>query len=256
MSSVSLYFYAGDFMDVLRRYDEGRAQIYQTHNEVARLIGDLISAKLRVNIYSLVTPERKEERFAGNSRIISLGATSYSDKGLYGAAIIEDKVDSIVTHYRSRELLNAALATNSRIFPVLADSQNRTGLRSWLRKRWIVSLLNNPRFELVSNHCFPSTEQLAQLGVRREKLIAYDVAHPFDPASREPKTLNMRPRLEAFYAGSISRDKGIADLIYAIALLREQAIEVHCSLAGRGDVAAMEALAECLECLIYFRSSA
>src|SRR5271156_3973849 len=111
MSSVSFYFSTGDFMDVMRRYDEGRAQIYQTHNEVARLIGDLISAKFRVNIYSLVTSERKEEHFVGNSRIISLGATGYSDKGLLSAAIIVDKVDSIVAHYPRQELLYAALAT-------------------------------------------------------------------------------------------------------------------------------------------------
>jgi hypothetical protein len=206
-------------MDVLRRYDEGRAQNYQTHNEVARLIGDLISAKLRVNVYSLVTQERKEDRFAGNSRIISLGATDYSDKGLLSAAIFEDKVESIVAHYPSSELLYAALATNSRIFPVLANSENGTGLRSWFRKRRMASLFNNPRFELISNHCFPATEQLAHSGVRREKLIAWDIARPFDPASRAPKTLNMRPRLEAFYAGSISRAKGIADFdsCYSIA---------------------------------------
>ena len=104
--------------------------------------------------------------------------------------------------------------------------------------------LNNPRFELVSNHCFPSTEQLARIGVRREKLIAWDIVHPFTPASREPKIFTTRQRYEAFYAGSISEVKGITDLIHAVALLRNQGFEVHCSLAGGGEIAAMKALGE------------
>jgi hypothetical protein len=54
VNSVSIYFFAGDFADALRRYEEGQQQIYQTYNEVARLIHDLLAANQRVNIYSFV----------------------------------------------------------------------------------------------------------------------------------------------------------------------------------------------------------
>ena len=89
----------------------------------------------------------------------------------------------------------------------------------------------------------PSTEQLARKGVDREKLIAWDVPHPFDPASRKPKEHAARQRYEAFYAGSINKAKGIReDLIHAVALLRGRGITLHCSLAGGGDIVEMKAL--------------
>jgi glycosyltransferase involved in cell wall biosynthesis len=243
MTTVSFHFSAGDFMDVLRRHEEGLPQNYQTHDEAAKLFRDLTSINYRVNIYSFLTAERKEERFGDNCRIISLGADNYSKSGLLKAAVDDEKADMIIAHHPNPVLLNAALETKSRIFPVMANSENSTGLRYWVRKRRVAALLNNSRFELVSNHCFPATEQLARMGVQRQKLIAWDIARSFSPASRDPKTLNVRQRYEAFYAGSISELKGIADLIRAVALLRGQGVEVHCSIAGKGEVTAMKALA-------------
>lgn len=242
MKKVSIYFFAGDFSDVLRRYDEGREQVYQTHNEVARLLYDLIAVNQQVNVYSFVTPERRDERPRDGLRIVSLGAKDYSVKSLLGTAVAEDDSDAIVAHFPNRELLRATLTKRSRLFAILASSYNRTGFRSALGRWKLVSLLNNPRFELVSNHCLPATEHLARIGVKREKLIPWDVSHPYDPASYEPKDLATGRRFEAVYVGSIIEDKGVADLIRAVATLRDQGIEIHCSLAGLGDIDRMEAL--------------
>jgi glycosyltransferase involved in cell wall biosynthesis len=242
MNSVSIYFFAGDFTDVLRRYQERRQQIYQTHDEVARLIYGLLAANHRVNVYSFVTPEHRDEQPIDGCRIISLGARNYAAKSLLRTAVARDSAAAIVAHFPNLELLHAAAATNSRAIAMLANSYNRTGIRSTLEKWKIVSLLNNPRFELVSNHCIPATEHLARMGVRREKLIAWDIAHPFDPGSYRPKGPADRRRFEAVYVGSIIEGKGVSDLICAIALLRKQGIEVHCSLAGLGDIEAMQAL--------------
>ena len=61
LRSVSIYFYAGDFAEALRRFERGDDQTYQTHNEVARLIRELAAEGILVNVYSFITPERKEE---------------------------------------------------------------------------------------------------------------------------------------------------------------------------------------------------
>jgi glycosyltransferase involved in cell wall biosynthesis len=242
VKSVSIYFPAGDFIEAIRRYDEGREQSYQTHNEVARLIYDLRAENLRVNIYSFVTPERRDDRAANGARIVSLGAKDFSTRNILNSAVAEDKADAIVAHFPNPELLRAAAATKSRVIVVMANSFNRTGIRAALGKWKVASLLNNPRFELVSNHCLPSTEHLARIGVKRKKLIAWDVAHPFDPKSHEAKQHPARRRFEVVYAGSITEAKGVAELVRAVALLREQGIEMHCSLAGLGEVDAMRAL--------------
>jgi glycosyltransferase involved in cell wall biosynthesis len=130
------------------------------------------------------------------------------------------------------------------VFPVLANSYNRTGLRARLEVRRIVSLLNDDRFPLVANHCRPATEHLAALGVRREKLLAWDMPHPFTPFDVEPRTGLRATPPQGFFVGTISEDKGVGDIVRAIAVLRDRGIQVGCSLAGTGDIDAMSALAE------------
>jgi glycosyltransferase involved in cell wall biosynthesis len=242
VSSVSIYFFAGDFADVLRRYDEGSQQIYQTHNEVARLIYDLLAMGQRLNIYSFLTRERGEVRPLDGFRVVNLGAKDYSAASLLKTAVAEDDADSIIAHFPNLELLHAVTAKRCRAMAVLATSYNRRGFRSLLERRRVVSLLNNPRFELVSNHCLPATKHLARIGVKPEKLIAWDVPHPFDPASREAKKLVARPVFEAVYVGAIAASKGVAELIHAVALLRDQGFELRCLLAGLGDLDEMKAI--------------
>ena len=243
MGSVSIYFYAGDFADVLRRHAEGRQQIYQTHDEVARLIHELLAANYKVNFYSFVTPEYRVERPLNGFRFVSLGAKNYLTPSLLKNAVAEDDAEVIVAHFPNMELLNAVAASRARSMAILANSYNRTGVRSFFGKYKVVRLLNSPRFELVSNHCIPATEHLAHIGVKREKLIAWDIPHPFFPTAGSSKKFTHRQRFEAVYAGSIIEGKGITDLIRALSLLRKEGLEVHCSLAGLGDIDAMQAFA-------------
>jgi hypothetical protein len=58
-TSASLYFFAGDFADVLKRYENGADQIYATHDEVAKLIEDLLAAGVRLTVYSFITPKAR-----------------------------------------------------------------------------------------------------------------------------------------------------------------------------------------------------
>ena len=239
---MSIYFYAGDFVDVLKRYEEGFQQIYQTHNEVARLIHDLLARNYRVNIFSFFTPERKVERPIEGLQVISLGARDYSAGSLLASAVESDDADAIVAQIPYLELLRAVATTKSRAVAVCANSYNRSGLRAMLEKRKVVSMLNNSRFEFVSNHCLPATEHLARIGVKREKLIAWDVPHPFEPASSSPKKLSSRRPFEVVYVGSITERKGVTDLIHAVAILHKKGVEVHCSFAGLGDIDPMRTL--------------
>lgn len=130
MTSISIYLFAGDFAEVLRRYERGDQQVYQTHNEVARLIHDLLGMHQRLNIYSFVTPERGVERPMDRLRIINLGAKDYSAASLLESAVAEDDAQAIVAHFPNIELLRAISAKQRRAMAVLATSYNRTGLRS------------------------------------------------------------------------------------------------------------------------------
>jgi glycosyltransferase involved in cell wall biosynthesis len=241
-ASASIYFFAGDFADVLSRHEGGAEQIYATHDEVARLIKGLIEAGIDLTIYSFMTPDVREERPMEGLRIVSLGARSYTDSELLRAAVATDPSEATVAHFPNLELLRAVIATNKRAMAVLANSYNRRGPKAFLGRQRVARLLNSPRFDLVSNHCLPATNHLAKIGVRRDKLIAWDVPHRFRPANVPPRTLVQGKRHGIAYVGAIRADKGVADVIEAAARMKRQGIEVQCSFAGGGDIDEMQKL--------------
>ena len=242
--AVSIYFPAGDFTQAITRHAAGQEQNYATHDEVAHLVADLREAGRTVTLYSLVTPEAREEHPAPGVRVVSLGAAGFTDRGRLASAVADDAAAVAIAHFPSVELLKALIGTDKRVLAVLASSFNVRRPRAlWARYR-TMSLLNSRRVELVANHCEPSTSQLADLGVARGKLIAWDVPHRYRPAEHAPKTLaptSSEPRLA--YAGSINASKGVGDVIEALALLRSEGMRAHCAFAGGGDVEPMRALA-------------
>ena len=240
--SASIYFFAGDFADVLRRHAEGVEQTYATHDECAKLFKGLLDEGVELTIHSFVTPEAREERPLDGLRIVSLGARGYADSGLLHEAVAKDKSDAIVAHFPNMELLRAVMAGENRAMAVLANSYNRRGPKAWLERRRVAGLLNSPRFELVSNHCLPATNHLASFGVDRAKLIPWDVPHRFDPKDVAPKTLAPGPTFKVAFAGAIRADKGVADLIRAAAQLKGDGLELKCSFAGSGEIEDMQAL--------------
>jgi glycosyltransferase involved in cell wall biosynthesis len=241
-ASASIYFFAGDFADVLRRHEEGAEQIYATHNEVAKLMKELTTAGVDLTIYSFVTPEAREERPLNGLRIVSLGARGYDDWVRLQAAAEKDRSNAIVAHFPNIKLLRAVMATKRRAMAVLANSYNRRGPKPFLERRRVARMLNSPRFELVSNHCLPATNHLATMGVARSKLIPWDVPHRFEPSGTTPKALATRDRYTAAYAGTIRADKGVADLIRVAAQLKYKGVQLHCSFAGGGEIEEMQTL--------------
>lgn len=243
MPSVSLYFYAGDFADAVKRFNAKEQQIYQTHDEVVRLLHDLRTSGVTVDVYSCVTPTVKETSPIEGVRVFSLGAKSYADGHLLKAAVAQDRSNAIVAHFADLQMLDAVARNPARSMAIFANSYNKVSPRELYRQWKVVSILNKPKFELVSNHCLPSTNQLARMGVKKSKLIAWDVARSFSPADNQPKQAAAGTPAKVFYAGSIMEDKGVGDLIRAIAMLAGQRLNVNATLAGGGDVDGMKALA-------------
>lgn len=243
--SVAIFFYAGDFADVLRRHASGEQQIYATHSEVAELILGLRSAGVHVTIYSFVTAAAKDEMPMDGVRIISLGAASDA-KGLLSSAVATVAADTIVAHFAYPELISAAIKSRKRVFVGLANSYNERGLKQFLRRKRIAWLLNSKRILMITNHCVPATEHLARIGVARHKLVPWDVPHCFRPVDYLPKDLTVKASYKVAYAGSIAELKGVGDLIRAIAILKHEGLDVRASLAGLGDIQGMQALAHTL----------
>jgi glycosyltransferase involved in cell wall biosynthesis len=239
---VNFYFFAGDFADAIRRYREGQEQVYATHNEVARLLLDLAKAGFDVNVFSFITSVKDTITPAEGLVIKQLGARKYNDPHAV-QAFREHPADISVLHMPDPKLLQLGTESSGRGFPIFANSYNRIGLRPTIERRRVAKILNHPKYRFVSNHCPPATEHLADLGVDRCKLIAWNVPISSSPLMHATKTLKSGGRISLGFAGSISEDKGVGDLIKAVSILSRQGFEVDCRLAGRGDLEKYRSLA-------------
>lgn len=240
--SVSIYFFAGDFADVLRRHEEGIAQAYGTHTEVAKLIGDLLDRSVDVTVHSFCTPERKIERPRDGLTIKSLGARGYDEDDVLVRAVGEDISDALIPHFPNIRLMNAVAATRRPRAAFMATSFYRRGPRSWWRRKRTIAAIKRGGFDFISNHCVPATEHLRDLGVSASKLIPWDVPHPYTPAATSPKAAAPERALNLFYAGSISEEKGVGDVVRSIRHLKADP-QATFTFAGNGEIAAMENLA-------------
>lgn len=244
MAKFTIYFYAGDFIEAFERFEQGRAQVYQTHDEVVRLAYDLVEQGYTVRIVGFVTPNRAVTNPAPGIEVTHLGAENHEANGLLAADVAHDDADLIVAQFPHLELLRAVARTRARVFVITAGSYNRATLRSRLSTKRLVWYLNRPRYDWVSSHCMPSTQHLVELGVKPERLIPWDIPHPYDPNDHPAKQLPPEGPYTIMYAGSLVADKGVPELIGAVALLRQRGIDIRARLAGgAGDLEAMRRLA-------------
>ncbi|WP_205480533.1 glycosyltransferase family 4 protein [Sphingomonas arenae] len=232
---LSLYFYTGDFAGAVRRHLEGQEQTYATHGQLAELLISLGKAGYAVTAYSFMSSAARESTPAPNVRIVELGASHYLDERIV-RAFQDEQADVSIVHFPHLKLLGAAAADRRRVLPVMATSYNRRGVRPALERFRLVRLLNRPKFRWVSNHCRPSTEHLAALGVQPAKLIPWDVPHAHSPADFAPKTRAAGGPIQLAYAGSVIADKGVPELLQAVAILRRAGLDVRCSVAGTGPL--------------------
>ena len=240
--SLSIYFYTGDFEEAFARFEQGEEQGYATHDEIGRLIHDLIERGVAVRIYSFISNAYKVVERRPGLTFVSLGGQRYADSDVLRRAVADDPSAAIIPHFPNPDLLSAVIRSGKRSMAFLASSFYRKGLRAPFQKWLLARRLNSSAFDLVSNHCLPATRHLARLGVNRRKLIPWDVPHRYHPGDHSAKSLRSGRLKRIAYAGTINEDKGVGDLIRAIAILHDR-LPVECVIAGSGSVDAMRHLA-------------
>ena len=133
-----------------------------------------------------------------------------------------------------------ALTRGIPVLPLFADYFATGTWRSRLRLRPVVSLLNHPDIGLVANHNIPACQSMAAAGVRADRIVPYDWPVIRRPEDSPVRALPGEAVPELVYAGQISADKGVPDLLAAVALLAREGRAVTLHLFGDGaECAAM-----------------
>ena len=102
---LSLYYYAGDFGEVLRRHSADLPQAYGTHREVALLLHQLVSDGVSVRVTSFITPSAKVTYPMESIEFIELGSPDWSKSKLLEAAVSADSAPLVVAGFPNKALL-------------------------------------------------------------------------------------------------------------------------------------------------------
>ena len=240
MTRLLIVQYAGDYREADRLRRATGEEIYYGHGYVLDRLAALRRVHDEVGILCALAPADGEPLDSGVT-VIGADANPDRDPAPVLALIARFAPTHLIVFGPMLPLIRWGLSHPVRLGVIMADSFANRYYR-WVRFRTLPRLLNDDRVTLVANHGANAARALVALGVRRDKVLAWDFPHYRSPADQPCKSRPLGPRHVLLYVGSISAKKGVGDLVRAIALLQGR-FDLHLNVAGVGATDAFAALA-------------
>lgn len=211
-----LFIQYGDYREAYLNLSQGGQQKYYAQKHSVDYVSSLVNRYSQVKVLCLA--KYYEEEKLSNGVIVE--GIDVRDGGFSAVikAISSMYPTYIVLRTPSREILNYANRNSIKILPILADSFDNNSIKQRI-KNWLLSrLLNSNNINCIGNHNLNASSSLTAIGIKAEKIIPWDWPHEKKPEHFPEKTqASLTPKI--FYAGQISKAKGVLDLIDAISIL-------------------------------------
>lgn len=125
--------------------------------------------------------------------------------------------------------------------PLFADIFQRDGIKSFYRNWRLKRALQKSGVKCIANHNKNASESLVSvLKLPADRVVPWDWSKI--SVTRDAKdSVSDRYQPSAFYAGSLTEDKGVGDSIRALGQLHKKGIKMTMVFAGPGDPNAYEA---------------
>jgi len=150
----------------------------------------------------------------------------------------------IVLHSPILEVLRWAVGNQIETLPIFADSFRAAGLRKRFWYRRLAWTLNQPGIRWVVNHGRNAASDLVRIGVKACKVLPFDWPSLMLPSALPPKKAPTDPStIRLTYAGQVVANKGVGDLIGAVAIARSQGKHYSVTIVGKGDIDSFRKLA-------------
>jgi glycosyltransferase involved in cell wall biosynthesis len=236
----------GDYREALRIVHSGQGETYFGMTRSVEVLGRLLD-DLPHLVISLDAPAYRETHGRGTLLGLPRPRLPGALPGTVGMLVWSDRVARAIetfapTHLLIRtaglmalQLLKLCRKKSYGTLVVFANvlSNERVASR-WVNRRTI-ELLNEPFVFRVGNFKATATERLIADGLDPSKAVAYTWAGEKDPANFPVKALKPdRPR-QVVYAGMVTADKGVPELVEAVSRLRQGGTDVRLTVAGAGD---------------------
>ncbi len=228
--------YAGDYREAVQRFSQGGEETYYAQ----RYSVDAV-AKMAKNVEEAVvicgfTEEPYNEVVQNGVRAIGAGFTTEFDTNKIIKLIEEQKPTHLVIRTAIRPIFDWAIQHKVSTIAMFAESISLKGLRSKWRNFRLARLLNNKQVEWVGSYGVNTSKALAQIGVNSDKIIPWQFIVTETPEALAPRHLRENANSwELFYIGSMIEQKGVGEILEAVAHLRANNFPVNLKLAGRDN---------------------
>lgn len=226
---------AGDFREAHRRRRQGLGDQYYGHSYVLDELERIGSAFGEVAIMCCTTKERYHERLS--DQVLAIGAAADPKTGQSDilAMISDFRPSHLVVNGPMSFIIEWGLERRCELMCILADSFNGGLVRRLLRYRPLGRLLNRDGVSLIGNHGLNASRSLAGIGVDPAKIIPWDWPYARLPADTPVRSAPSPGSAKLLYVGTLQEDKGVGDLIEAIALLKQAGSAPHLTIVGAGS---------------------
>jgi hypothetical protein len=225
-----VYVQYGDYAEALRRLDEGGAETYQAQRHTVEWVRRT-AERHPTCVICLNSSSRTEETVAGG-RVLCIGRSLYEKDSPWDiAALVEaQKPDAVICRTPLCSVLDWAGRHGVACLPLLADSSSKPGFRQMLRRRRLGRSLRSGRLPCVANHSLSASRWLKTLGVAPERIVPWEF--PAALSAGPVKSGQSGGAFRLLYVGAVIEEKGVGDLVEAVAVLSRT---LPCSLTVAGE---------------------
>lgn len=226
----------GDYAEAWRRLRGGGEPTFRDQRANVEFVESL-AGQFSVVILSRCERTHDESLLPG---LRSVGVTSAIFYNAHAICSVLDRVapELLVLQVVSTHVVNWAARCQISILPMFADLFEPKGLRLHYRAWRLRRALRGVSYPCVANHSLVASQSLSVLGVPDNKIVPWE--HSVMRAMKEPKSAPVGREFRLIYVGSLIVQKGVGDVVDAVANLHSGGVRVRLTVVGKGQRAFFE----------------
>ena len=217
MKRVGILQYGGSFEQIASNPADKSLETYFAQQDTIRNVDALGARHGHCTLVSIRSPRPYAVDVSPTSRALGLGIDPHTS-----ANDVLDRLAALEFTHLLVQIPNPQLIVGLgrqpglRVAAALADSFYRRGPRAAWQRRRLVAALNADHVEFVANHGPSAARHLVDIGVRNKPVVPFDYVFADAPADAPVKRRASDFGERIAYVGTVSRDKGVFELVRAM----------------------------------------
>lgn len=225
--------YAGDYREAAFRLASGGQETYYAQKYCVDAIAALAQQVEEIGFLCGVTDEAYNEVLPNGVRAIGAGfhPDCFDSKQMIRLIEAYQPTHLIVRNVMHR-VIQWAIHNQVPTITTFPDSVSLQGWQNRIKNYWLARLLNHDCVEWVGCYGTDASFLFQQIGVNPNKIVPWYWKATTTPQDFPVKAHPSGTAWQLLYVGSLNEQKGVGDLLQAVALLRSQQLPIRLQLVG------------------------